>query len=419
MKKIVYLITFWLIAVIPVKAQLKDYPKLTKSYSDGKFEKCIEDALKVMEKEPKEIKPVLLCAKSYYGLYQVADEKNKLSELKNCLKYAGKLDKLDKKKEYTEDYKDFLDTLHSSSRFYAAKLYDGQQKEKSKPIFESLAKIFKDTTSQFYEFFPSERKNKATEVGINTVKRKLNQVDSKGLKQGYWAKAYSNGNKAYEVFFRDNIPVGEYKRYHENGKLAIFLNYDQNGEWADAKVYDEDGQLIAEGKYHRKLKDGFWTYYQKNIKVLEETYKEGKRDGIGRAYFEDGKVADERNYKNDVENGAWRQYYPSGKIKLETRVDSGIRNSVYYVYYENGILQTRGRYKNDHKDGDWIYYDLSGKEVKKINYVMGKTDQQAELDEEEEKAFREAEKNKGKYLDPADYINNPSEYIRSNGIKRE
>lgn len=419
MKKLAYLIALLLIETTAINAQFKDYPKIAGMYSEGKYQVCIDNASKILEKLPNEFFPVIYCSKCYLAIYKTADEKNKLSNLKNSLKYAARINKIDKKKEYSTEYSDFLVELHEETLKYAAGLYDGEQKDKSKPLFEYLVKVYNDTTEQYYNFYPDQRKKQIAEVGINTPNQKVNQVDSKGLKQGFWTKVYKNGNKAYEVYFKDNIPVGEYKRYNEDGKLSAFLVYDDKGEWADAKLYDENEKLIGEGKYHGKLKHGHWTYYQNNIKILEDNYNEGKRDGIAKAYFDNGNVSDVRNFSNDIENGAWKQYYPSGKIRLETRIDSGIRNSVYYVYYENGKLQIRGKYKKDHMDGEWIYYDTDGKEKEKINYVMGKTEKQVELDKDENKFFEEIEKNRNRFLDPADFIHNPNDYLKNNGLRQD
>ena len=45
-----------------------------------------------------------------------------------------------------------------------------------------------------------------------------NYTDINGLKQGYWQKKYYNGNIKYEVYFKNNKPIGEFKRFYESGK---------------------------------------------------------------------------------------------------------------------------------------------------------------------------------------------------------
>lgn len=160
-----------------------------------------------------------------------------------------------------------------------------------------------------------------------------------------------------------------------------------------------------------------WIYYIDSVKAAEENYDEGLKTGTSKTYYMDGQVSEEKNWEKDIENGVWRQYFPTGKPKLETRVDKGVRNSVYYTYYENGKFETKGHYKNDQMDGDWIYYDQNGTEIQRINYVMGKTSQQKMLDEKENEIFKKMEQNKNRLLDPANFINNPNEYLQKNGLK--
>ena len=64
---------------------------------------------------------------------------------------------------------------------------------------------------------------------------KINVVDDKGLKQGKWMKVHTTGKLAYEVFFKDDKPIGEYKRFHLNGKLSVLLNYEENSDFSAAE----------------------------------------------------------------------------------------------------------------------------------------------------------------------------------------
>ncbi len=398
-------------------AQSKDEKKLKSFYDRQEYEKCIEQALKILKKDAKSVYASLYASKSYFEQFKSADEKTKSKTLRNSLKYAAKAKKYDKNKEIITDFINFYTELKDSTQSFADRTYYGTNKEKSKFAYDYLAKIYADTSLQFIEFHPEYQENPEKQIGLNTRTEKINQIDEQGRKQGFWTKKYRNGVTAYEVTFKDNKPVGEYKRYHENGKLYAFLIYDDKGEWADAKLYDEDGELIGEGKYFGKLKDGLWTYYDKGVKVAEENYTMGKKNGTSKTYFHNGQISEEKNWKDDVENGAWRQYYDNGKKRLETKIDMGVRNSVYYLYYQNGHLKIRGQYKNDLMNGKWIYYDNDGKVLKEIVYHMGKAENKDELEKEEQELFKQFEVNKKRLMDPKDYINKPYEYMKANGLR--
>lgn len=57
------------------------------------------------------------------------------------------------------------------------------------------------------------------------IPNNINQMDAKGEKQGYWIKKYPDGQILYEGSFRNNKPVGEFKRYYEDGSLKSVLMY--------------------------------------------------------------------------------------------------------------------------------------------------------------------------------------------------
>ncbi len=417
MRKLLIIGLLGLFANITLSAQFKEYSKLNELFSASKYNECLDLSLKYNAKENKELVPVLYCSKSYFELFKTAAEKDKLNNLKNSLKYAGKIKSIDKKETAVDRYSEFLEELHQSSLDYGNAVFNTVDKDKTKPVYEYLVKIYKDTTAQYLTFYPLEAKNKTAGVGVNAKVEKKNQTDLNGLKQGFWSKVYPSGILAYEVTFKDDKPVGELKRYHENGKLSALLIYDQNGEWAVAKHYDENSKPIAEGKYHNKLRSGLWIYSMDGVKVAEENFIEGKKNGISKTFYKSGQISEEKNWEQDAENGVWRQYYPNGKIKLETRIEKGKRNAVYYTYYQNGRFETKGRYKEDSMDGEWVYYDENGAELEKVKYVMGKTEQQKDLDKKENEFFKKIDANKSRLIDPADYITNPTEYLQKNGLR--
>ncbi len=416
MKKLIMAFSILLFANL-LFAQSKEEKKLQSYFDKQEYAKCIEQSMKILKKNSKSVYASLYAAKSYFQQYKSGDEKAKSKNLRNSLKYAAKAKKYDKNGEIINKSDNFYQELKDSTKNFADQLYYSENKDKSKFAYDYLAKIYNDTTVQFAEFHPELQKNQVQEVGLSTQLKKVNQTDAQGRKQGFWTKKYRNGVTAYEVTFKDDKPVGIYKRYHENGKLYALLNYDDKGEWADAKLYDEDGDLIGEGKYFGKIKDGLWTYYDKGVKVAEENYKMGKKNGTSKTYYKNGQVSEEKNWTDDVENGVWKQYYDTGKKRLETRIDMGVRNTVYYVYYPNGRLKIRGKYNNDRMDGKWVYYDKNGDVLKEIIYKNGKAENAEILEKEEQELFKQFEINKKRLLDPKDYINKPYEYMKAEGIK--
>ncbi len=262
----------------------------------------------------------------------------------------------------------------------------------------------------------------------------FNQTDEQGRKQGYWKKVYPNGNTAYRVFFKDNKPIGEYRRYHQNGQLSAFLVYDKKGEHAPAKMYDNRGRLIAEGWYYKNKKDSAWKYYsynknlayaeaeQKDLRVVnkpdlrflvsEEFYDKGIKQGHWKEYFPSGQVSKETQWKNDKKHGVEREYFPNGKKKTQCIYKNGKRHGIYYVFYDNGRIDIQGYYENNYRHGTWTFYDKYGKKIKETIYYIGEAKNKDELEEQEMQELQEWQQNQDKLRDPEDYMNNPDAYMR-------
>ena len=98
-------------------------------------------------------------------------------------------------------------------------------------------------------------------VSIAQNNKEYNQVDEKGNKQGYWEKRYQNGNMQYSGFFKNNKPVGIFKRFDEDGNLKVELDYPENSHKIFAKFYYPELLLQAEGYYINQQKDSIWNYY--------------------------------------------------------------------------------------------------------------------------------------------------------------
>ena len=242
----------------------------------------------------------------------------------------------------------------------------------------------------------------------------LNYTDINGMKQGIWRKVYPNGKLAYEGKFRNNKPIGEFKRYFEDGDLKAILVYEKDEESAKATLYHKNQIVAAEGSYFGKEKHGVWNYYSiKKQLILSESYKKGLKHGKFVKYHNNGKIAEESNWIENKQDGMWRLYFDSGRKKLETKYINGKRSGLYYVYYENGQLMVKGEYLDDKRNGNWTFYKKNGDVKIVIDYLNGKASNSDELDKLIKKEFDEFEKNRKRLKDPAHYRNNIEEYIRS------
>ena len=83
------------------------------------------------------------------------------------------------------------------------------------------------------------------------------------------------------------------------------------------------GQLRGEGNYKDGKKDGLWKYYYDTNQLREEgNYQDGKREGLWKYYIL-GQLRTKGNYENGKKEGFWKHYYPNGKLREEGNFKDG------------------------------------------------------------------------------------------------
>jgi len=239
-------------------------------------------------------------------------------------------------------------------------------------------------------------------MAICQTETEINKTDQQGRKQGHWIKKYPNESVSYDGVFKDNHPVGEFRRYYENNTIKSLLIYNDNGTEAVAAIYHPNGYISSKGKYVNQMKEGKWQFFSISINVYlicEEHYSGNLKNGPSMKFYPDSTVAEKITYINDIEQGEWIQYYPNGAICLKSNYLNGKINGRFEVWFENGQIEFSGQYKNDARDGLWHIYNNDGVLKYKIEYLAGVTkDRQLDIDVSDYLDF--LEKNKGIIADP-------------------
>jgi antitoxin component YwqK of YwqJK toxin-antitoxin module len=388
-------------------SQKEKTEKIKSLYEAGKYSQCIESAQKITEKDSKNFDAYFYAGFSHFAVYKTTVGKEKMSVLKNSLKNIDDGVKCDKEKSYSNS--EVLKEIHDTLRVIASKLYL-KDKEKSKSYFNYLVKIYKDTTDEYIEFYHPEKIRPDKAIVSQMEKGLLNQTDEKGLKQGHWQKVYDNGNIAYDVYFKDDLPTGTFKRYHRNGNVESILNYKENSNRAGAEIFDENGLISAKGVYQGKEKDSIWTYFNPEKKVIRtEEYRNGKLNGKSTIFYKDGAVYDEKNYVDGLEQGSWKEYFKNGNLMLQANLTNGKRSGLYTKYFSSGNIEMKGNYIEDLPEGTWEYYTEKGKKQILI-FKNGQVENQKELDKKEAELYKKTMLEGMRIIDPQNFMNNPDEY---------
>lgn len=239
-----------------------------------------------------------------------------------------------------------------------------------------------------------------TAPGINDTV--FNQVDKKGLKQGYWKNYYSNGKLKYCGFFKDDKPVGELKRYFESGNLKAIMNFDNSGSYSEIKMFYENGTLAAHGYYCGSKKDSLWKYYSYYDKTLisDEFYIKGVKNGLSHKYYSNGNITEKTEWKNNIKNGVWEQYYQDNSLRLKGMYNNGKLSGDYFVYYPNGHTQVAGHFHEDKRHGKWLYYDKEDSIKLELIYHYDKLENEDVLTDKQHEFFKNADRNMNQFSEP-------------------
>ena len=238
-------------------------------------------------------------------------------------------------------------------------------------------------------------------MAISQTDNTINQIDKAGKKQGHWIKK-NEDIMVYEGFFKDDHPIGEFRRYHNDNTIKSLLIYSGDGKEADATIYHPNGFVASRGKYINQLKEGKWKFYSEytdGYLICEEEYSKNLRNGSSVKYYPEKKVAERLNYINDIRQGEWIQYYSNGVLWLKTNYLNGMINGRFEVWFENGTMELSGEYKNNLREGHWRIYNKDGTIKYELDYVSGVTNnRQMEIDESD--FIDSLEKNQWKISDP-------------------
>ncbi len=239
-------------------------------------------------------------------------------------------------------------------------------------------------------------------VALGQGEASLNQTDAKGKKQGHWIKRYPDETIMYDGYFKDDHPVGEFRRYYEDKILKSVLQFSSNGVEAQAALYYPNGFIASKGKYVNRKKEGKWQFFSsvtRDYLISEENYSGDLLNGLSVKFYPDSTIAEKINYVNDIKQGPWTKYYPSGSILLRSYYLNGHINGKFETWFENGKIEYSGQYKNDDRDGLWLIYNEDGSVKYKIVYADGVTNDR-QMDIDASKFLDTLEKNKDKVQDP-------------------
>lgn len=205
---------------------------------------------------------------------------------------------------------------------------------------------------------------------------------------GYNIFKYDNGTKSSEGTMHDGKADGYWKNYYKNGKLKIEgnrKNFQLDSIW---KFYSERGKITKAVNYSEGKKNGFTLTYDTNqLVTYKENFINDIKQGNSYSYYPSGKTKQITPYVKGRPDGYAYEYsedsvlitilkYQGGILasvdKLNRKDELGKKQGVYKEFYEDGKLKSEKKYKDDVIDGYVKTYDIKGNLINTEKFNNGK-----------------------------------------------
>lgn len=117
--------------------------------------------------------------------------------------------------------------------------------------------------------------------------------------------------------------------------------------------YFTDGEKAVEGAYANNLPDGLWNwYFASGEKASKGSYRDGKEVGGWTYWYESGARKEEGDFLQGRRAGTWTTWYESGRKQGEGMYQNGQRNGVWVFYRDDDVNSARRR-------ETWVYGKLT------------------------------------------------------------
>ncbi len=238
-----------------------------------------------------------------------------------------------------------------------------------------------------------------------------NQTDAHGLRQGRWEKKYPNGRLMYEGSFLDGQPVGQWIRYHSNGRVKARIRYDEDSDSVFVRLFNPRGKKVAEGAYVDEKRAGTWTFFSGNEKISEEPYQNGLKNGVARKFYSSGEVFEVAEWKDGKQEGRYEVFFKDGAPYMQCKYHNGKRDGLCLTYFRNGRIEMEAFYKDNLRDGKWKFYNPAGDSLYSLIYRNGKLLNPGVRDSVANLEILNLEKGRQSIADPEKFMQNPGEYM--------
>ena len=182
------------------------------------------------------------------------------------------------------------------------------------------------------------------------------------VKQSFDPKTGKLTHEYTQLVFVDRRPVkdGKEVKYSPTGEKVVEGEWKQGKRFGAWRFYYENGKPKSESYYGDARTPTTMTFWHDNGQVsMQGPAINGSRQGTWRVRLDDGSFAT-GPYVDDKRQGLWVVTWPDGVKRAEGPMLKGVRSGAWVEYDELGRLRARGSYKDDLRTGVWVMFDETG-----------------------------------------------------------
>lgn len=104
-------------------------------------------------------------------------------------------------------------------------------------------------------------------------------------------------------------------------------------------------------------------FSQSEQAALNQTDKEGKKQGHWIKKYPNGNIMYDGYFVNDKPSGEFKRYYEEKPLKSVLVFSKDGTEAVATLYYPNGLVASTGKYVNQLKEGKWRFFSRMANEI--------------------------------------------------------
>jgi antitoxin component YwqK of YwqJK toxin-antitoxin module len=176
--------------------------------------------------------------------------------------------------------------------------------------------------------------------------------------------------KYYEK--QNGILHGKTVNYYPNSYIRNQVQYFKGALHGTHYYYNDEGALLRIDNYKKGLLHGRQLTFSKGYLLTDVDFVNGVYWGENLTNYEQSSFPKQViNYTNGLKNGEAKYYYKGNIIMIEQTYVNGKLEGISRSFYENGRVESVGNYNNNTENGAWNYFKEDGSFIKTVQFKNG------------------------------------------------